>query len=60
MPKVADMRNRQFVEEKEQYEYWLIQKTEGEKKTVRSWGFLGMRMTEDLDDTVLVTIRKPP
>jgi hypothetical protein len=53
------MRNRQFVEEKEQYEYWLIQKIEGEKKTVRSWGFLGMRMTEDLEDTAYFVEGKP-
>jgi len=57
--KPANMRNRQFEEAEEQYEYWLIQKIEGEKKTVRSWGFLGMRMTEDMEDTAYFVEGKP-
>ena len=49
----------QFVESQEVYEYWVLQKMEGESRVRSSWRFLGLTVNECMDDMSYTLDGKP-
>jgi len=47
------------VEDNELYEYWQLQRIEGENRVRRSWGFLGLKVTENYDNTCFAAEGRP-
>lgn len=48
-----------FIAEDELYEYWLLQRLEGENRGRRGWRFLGLKVTEHFEETIFSAEGRP-